>query len=56
MKVVFARSLLLLAFLSLLSACAPEVGSEEWCEDLKAKDKTQWTLEEAGDFAKHCVL
>lgn len=56
MKVLLARTLALLAVFSFLSACSPEVGSEEWCEDLKAKDKTKWTLEEAGDFAKHCVL
>ncbi len=39
-----------------LIACAPEVGSEEWCEDMKKKDKGQWTANDATDFAKHCVL
>ena len=56
MKMSIARATLALAMLCFLSACAPEVGSEEWCEDMKEKDKTKWTLEEAGDFAKHCVL
>ncbi|MBT3558061.1 MAG: DUF3012 domain-containing protein [Rhodospirillales bacterium] len=37
-------------------ACSPEVGSEEWCSDLKEKSKGDWTASEAGDFAKNCVL
>ena len=40
----------------LLAACSPEVGSAEWCEDMKGKDKGQWTAEEATTFAKSCLL
>ncbi|MBV1911703.1 MAG: DUF3012 domain-containing protein [Kangiellaceae bacterium] len=40
----------------LLSGCAPEVGSDEWCEDMKEKDKGDWTANEAKDFAKHCLF
>ena len=39
-----------------LSACSPEVGSPEWCSDLKEKPKGEWTANEAGDFAKHCLF
>ena len=39
-----------------LAACEPEVGSKEWCEMLKEKPKGEWTANEAGDFAKHCVM
>lgn len=39
-----------------LSACSPEVGSKEWCEDLKEKPKGEWTANEVSDFAKNCVL
>lgn len=39
-----------------LSACAPEVGSEKWCNNLKDKPKGDWSLNEASDFAKHCIL
>jgi hypothetical protein len=39
-----------------LTACSPEVGSKEWCEDLKAKPKGDWSANEAAVFAKHCVL
>ncbi len=39
-----------------LMACSPEVGSKEWCEDMKQKDKGQWTANEATAFAKNCVF
>ena len=39
-----------------LTACSPEVGSKEWCEDMKKKDKGNWTANEAKEFAKNCVL
>ncbi|MGI1670547.1 MAG: DUF3012 domain-containing protein [Neptuniibacter sp.] len=40
----------------LLQACSPEVGSKEWCTDLKEKPKGEWTANEAKDFAKHCIF
>ncbi|NKB59924.1 MAG: DUF3012 domain-containing protein [Alphaproteobacteria bacterium] len=39
-----------------VAACSPEVGSKEWCEDMKAKPKGDWSANEAADFAKSCVL
>ena len=39
-----------------LTGCAPEVGSEAWCADMKEKPKADWTASEAGDFTKHCVF
>ena len=42
--------------LTAVAACSPEVGSDAWCEDMKEKDKLNWTAGEATDFAKHCVL
>jgi hypothetical protein len=41
---------------ALLSACSAEVGSKEWCADMKAKPKGEWTANEASDYAKHCLL
>ena len=49
-------TLLLLAALLILGACAPKVGSEAWCQQMKAKSKGDWTMNEATDFAKHCLL
>ena len=39
-----------------LTACAPEVGSEAWCNQMKEKPKGDWSTNEAADFAKHCLL
>ena len=44
------------AVVCLLSACAPEVGSDRWCEMLGEKPKGEWTANEAASFTKHCVL
>lgn len=45
-----------IAGLSLLSACGPEVGSDAWCVSLDKKAKGEWTANEAGDYAKHCIF
>lgn len=42
--------------LTLLTACAPEVGSEKWCKQLKEKPKGDWTANEAADYTKHCLF
>jgi hypothetical protein len=39
-----------------LFACAPEIGSEKWCANMKEKPKADWTANEAADFAKHCIF
>lgn len=39
-----------------LTACAPEVGSDKWCQQLKDKPKGDWSMNEAADFARHCIL
>lgn len=45
-----------LGFVVAVSGCAPEVGSDKWCASLKEKPKGDWTSNELGDFAKHCVF
>ena len=55
MKLIM-RSILLAVCLAGLNACSPEVGSDAWCKDLKEKPKGEWTANELGDFAKHCVI
>lgn len=52
----FGIGLVVVLFAATAIACSPEVGSKEWCTDMKEKDKGQWTAEEAKDFAKHCIL
>lgn len=48
--------LLLLSSLLSLAACAPEVGSERWCEQVSDKPKGDWTANEALAYAEHCIL
>ena len=45
-----------IAVVVLLSACAPEVGSDAWCEDMAEKPKGDWSVNEAAEFAKSCVF
>ncbi|MEW5010929.1 MAG: DUF3012 domain-containing protein [Cycloclasticus sp.] len=49
-------STLAAAFILTLSGCAPEVGSEAWCNDMKQKESADWTANQATDFAKNCLL
>jgi len=46
---------LMLGVLS-LAACAPEVGSERWCASMDEKPGGDWTANEAGDYARHCLI
>jgi hypothetical protein len=52
MKKVLLLSMLLIQ----LIACSAEVGSEKWCDNLDAKEKGDWTMNEAKDYAKHCLF
>jgi hypothetical protein len=52
-SVVLTASVILLLS---LAACAPEVGSDKWCANLKEKPKGDWTANEAADYAKHCLF
>ncbi|WP_076721937.1 DUF3012 domain-containing protein [Motiliproteus sp. MSK22-1] len=48
--------LFVLIMASVLGGCSPEIGSESWCQNMKDKDKGDWTASEATDFAKHCIF
>ena len=52
----FIKVIAALFVVGLLSACAPEVGSEAWCEDMKEKPKGDWTANEAAEYTKSCVF
>jgi len=47
---------ILAAFALASSGCSPEVGSERWCAQMKEKPKGEWTVNEAKQFARHCIL
>lgn len=46
----------LLALTLICVACSPKVGSEKWCAAMKKKSEADWTLNEAKDYAKHCLF
>jgi hypothetical protein len=46
----------LAALATWLTACAPEVGSERWCQQMREKARGDWTANEALEFARSCVL
>lgn len=53
-------SLIVLALTALVAiplwGCAPEIGSEKWCANLKEKPSADWSMSEAANYAKHCVI
>lgn len=40
----------------LAGGCAPDMGSDAWCDDMKEKPKGDWSANEATDYAKHCLF
>lgn len=41
----------------LISSCASaKVGSKAWCENMAEKSKADWSINDAKDYGKHCVL
>lgn len=53
---VAATAALSALMMTMLSACAPEVGSERWCDGMRDKDRGDWSANEALDFARHCLF
>ncbi|GMQ97003.1 MAG: DUF3012 domain-containing protein [Gammaproteobacteria bacterium] len=49
-------SAVLLMLITLTYGCAAEVGSEQWCSELKEKSKGDWTANELADFTKNCLF
>lgn len=39
-----------------LAGCAPEVGSERWCEQMRDKPRGDWTGNEALEYGKSCII
>ncbi|MHC6530181.1 DUF3012 domain-containing protein [Vibrio proteolyticus] len=50
------KLVVLLLTVGALSACSDEVGSKNWCSALRDKPKTEWTGQNAVDFAQYCVF
>jgi len=54
MRIISAVALV--CSVAVLTACAPEVGSEAWCSATKEKPKGEWTLDETRDYTKNCLF
>ena len=39
-----------------LAACTAEVGSDEWCDNIKDKPKGDITANEAKEYTKQCIF
>lgn len=50
------KRIAVIAIISLLSVACDRIGSESWCEKQSETPKAEWTLEDAGHYAKYCVL
>ncbi len=46
----------LFSFIVVFSGCSPEVGSDEWCQNMKEKPKKDWTAAEAAEYTKSCIF
>lgn len=40
----------------MLAACAPEIGSDDWCAELNKNPQGDWTVDDVTNYAKHCLL
>lgn len=47
---------ILLSGALLMQGCSPEVGSKEWCDEMKQQPKGDWTANEAKAYAEHCIF
>lgn len=48
--------IILSCLLATALGCSPEVGSKEWCDNMKKKPKRDWSANDAADYTKHCIF
>ena len=53
---LFVKVAIAILAISSIAACSPEVGSDEWCSDLKEKPKGEWTANELKEFTANCIF
>ena len=52
MKFIIATAFVLLC----LAACAPEVGTEKWCDNMDDTPKGDWSANDAKSYAEFCIF
>lgn len=50
------HTLVIILFVLVLSACAPKVGTQQWCDALEEEPKQLWSDEDALAYAKYCLV
>ena len=51
------RTIALLSCIALLAGCGGGgVGTEKWCEEKKAQPKSEWSMDDAKNYTKNCVV
>jgi len=51
------KKLIFIALVAIFyTGCSPEVGSKEWCTEMKEKPQGDWTANEVKEYAKNCLL
>lgn len=56
LKTGFSFVLIIAALSLVLTACAPEVGTDLRCEKTGPKPKGEWTANDATAYTKYCIL
>ena len=56
MRDIFRAMMVSCFSMFMLIACAPEIGSAEWCAELKKNPQGDWTIDDVTNYAKHCLL
>jgi hypothetical protein len=54
MRMTFSAVIVLVSLTC--GGCAPEVGSQRWCDTMRDTPRGDWSTNDALDFARHCVL
>lgn len=52
---VLPGTLVACAAVTLATACAPQVGSEDWCLEMRDTPKNEWLGEEVKAYFAHCI-
>jgi hypothetical protein len=55
MKKIFTLAVSIVLLLT-LTACEPKRGSADWCKKMDETAKGDWTLNDASDYTKYCIL
>ena len=50
------KYLVLASTVQIFAACSADPGSERWCADKKEQPKSEWSVADAGTYAKNCVI